>query len=48
MSLKLLVDMNLSPRVVRALRQYEALLERGALIVIDETRLRARVLPLQR
>jgi predicted nuclease of predicted toxin-antitoxin system len=32
--------------VVRGLRQHEAALERGALISIDEQRLRARVLPL--
>ena len=32
--------------VVRGLRQHEAALERGALIVIDEQRLRSRVLPL--
>jgi len=31
--------------VVRGLRQHEAALERGALISIDEQRLRARVLP---
>lgn len=42
---------NLSPDhlidlVVRGLRQHEAALERGALISIDEQRLRARVLPL--
>jgi predicted nuclease of predicted toxin-antitoxin system len=32
--------------VVRGLRQHEAALERGALISIDEQRLRSRVLPL--
>ena len=32
--------------VARGLRQHEAALERGALISIDEQRLRARVLPL--
>jgi predicted nuclease of predicted toxin-antitoxin system len=33
--------------VVRALRQFSDALERGALVVIDEARLRARVLPLE-
>jgi predicted nuclease of predicted toxin-antitoxin system len=32
--------------VVRALRQFEDALEKGALIVLDEARARARVLPL--
>jgi len=32
--------------MVAALRQYEALLEAGALIVVDESTCRARVLPL--
>ena len=32
--------------VVSALRQFEAELEKGALIVLDESRARARVLPL--
>lgn len=31
--------------VVRALRQFGETLERGALVVVDEARLRARVLP---
>ncbi len=33
--------------VVDALRQYESLLEAGALIIIDESRCRARILPLR-
>ncbi len=33
--------------VINALRQFEKLLEQGALIVIDEARLRARILPLR-
>lgn len=33
--------------VVRALRQFGETLERGALVVVDEARLRARVLPLE-
>jgi predicted nuclease of predicted toxin-antitoxin system len=33
--------------VVRALRQHEAILEQGALITIDEIRLRSRILPLR-
>ena len=33
--------------VVGALRQFETTLEKGALIVLDEARARARVLPLQ-
>lgn len=34
--------------VIAALRQYESLLENGALIVVDESTSRARVLPLIR
>lgn len=34
--------------VITALRQHEALLKQGALITIDEERLRARILPLKR
>jgi predicted nuclease of predicted toxin-antitoxin system len=34
--------------VVAALQQYHELLERGALIVVDESTSRARVLPLER
>ena len=34
--------------VVRALEQYRAHLEQGALITVDEARLRARILPLVR
>jgi predicted nuclease of predicted toxin-antitoxin system len=34
--------------VVRALRQHEAILKQGALITIDEARLRSRILPLTR
>jgi predicted nuclease of predicted toxin-antitoxin system len=33
--------------IVAALRQYEALLEAGALIVVDESTCRARVLPVK-
>lgn len=33
--------------VVRALRQFGETLERGAIVVVDEARLRARVLPLE-
>ena len=33
--------------VVRALRQFAEMLERGALVVVDEARLRARVLPFE-
>lgn len=32
--------------VIKALKQYESLLESGALIVVDETTSRARILPL--
>jgi predicted nuclease of predicted toxin-antitoxin system len=32
--------------VIRGLRQHEAILEQGALITIDEMRLRSRILPL--
>jgi len=34
--------------IVAALRQYEALLEAGALIVLDESTCRARILPVKR
>jgi predicted nuclease of predicted toxin-antitoxin system len=33
--------------VVNALRQFEGVLEKGALIILDEARSRARVLPLE-
>ena len=39
---------HLTGLVVRALRQHEAMLQQGALITIDEARLRSRVLPLVR
>lgn len=35
------------PTLVTALRQFQSDLERGALIVVDEARLRVRILPLQ-
>lgn len=52
--MKLLVDMStqdVAPEALRkilvsALRQFAAELERGALVVVDEARARARVLPL--
>jgi predicted nuclease of predicted toxin-antitoxin system len=37
---------HIGPLVLAALRQYEADLSAGALVVVDETRTRARVLPL--
>jgi predicted nuclease of predicted toxin-antitoxin system len=39
---------HLEATVIAALRQYDELLTQGALITIDETRLRSRVLPLRR
>ena len=39
---------NLDNLVIAALRQYESLLEAGALIVVDESTSRARILPLNR
>ena len=36
---------HLADLVVRGLRQHEAILEQGALISIDEVRLRSRILP---
>ena len=39
---------HLSGIVIAALRNYEALLEAGALIVLDEGKSRARILPLTR
>ncbi|MEX5280427.1 DUF5615 family PIN-like protein [Nitrospira tepida] len=41
-----LAPMRLKDLVVQALRQYEAILQQGALITIEEARLRARILPL--
>ena len=38
---------HLAELVVRGLRQYEPILKQGALITIDEARLRSRVLPLR-
>jgi len=37
----------LSPILTNALRQFQPELEKGALIIIDEARARARVLPLK-
>jgi len=37
---------NLAPTVISALRQLEEYLEGGALVIIDEAKLRARILPL--
>jgi predicted nuclease of predicted toxin-antitoxin system len=37
---------HLGPMVVNALRQYNALLDAGALIIVDEAKSRARILPL--
>lgn len=34
--------------VINAVRQYRAILESGALIIVDETKARARILPLSR
>lgn len=39
---------HLEAMVITALREYEALLDEGALIVLDEGRSRARILPLTR
>ena len=56
--MKILLDMNLSPTwvevtprnlastVISALRQLEEYLDEGALVIIDEAKLRARILPL--
>ncbi len=47
--MKILVDMNLSPDWVTVLTNHnnnEALLETGALIIVDEGRSRVRILPL--
>lgn len=38
----------LTALLVRALRQHEAILQQGALVTIDEARLRSRILPLVR
>ncbi len=43
-----IMPQSLGPRLVRVLRQYESVLEKGALIVVDETKSRVRILPLQR
>jgi predicted nuclease of predicted toxin-antitoxin system len=37
---------HMSPTVVAALRQHESELAAGALVVVDEARLRVRVLPI--
>ena len=34
-------------RLVRIFRQYESVLERGALVTVDETKSRVRILPFQ-
>ena len=39
---------SLTALLVRALRQHEVILQQGALITVDETRLRSRILPLVR
>lgn len=44
--MKLLLDMNLSPRWVDALKQVEEDLAVGALLTIDPKRSRLRLLPL--
>lgn len=38
----------LAGRVLAIIRQYETVLEQGALVVVDETRERVRILPLRR
>jgi predicted nuclease of predicted toxin-antitoxin system len=42
------MPMHLEPIIVAALRQYEAELEAGALLIVHEGRLRVRILPLRR
>lgn len=37
---------HLAPIVINSLRQYRAILETGALIIVDEAKARARILPL--
>lgn len=50
--MKILIDMNPCPTkhlenlVIEALRQFESALVAGALVVVDESRSRARILPL--
>ncbi len=39
---------HLAPVVISALSQFEAYLEEGALVTVDEKKLRARLLPLRR
>jgi len=39
---------NLSNIVIPAIKQYQHILEEGALIVIDESKMRARILPLKK
>ena len=36
---------SLGPRLLMVLRQYESILRRGALVTIDETKLRVHILP---
>ncbi len=37
----------LGPRLMQVLREYESALDRGALITVDESRSRVRILPFQ-
>ncbi len=37
----------LGPRLARVLRQHESALENGALVTVDETRSRVRILPIR-
>ena len=41
-----ILSQNFQVRLIQTLRKYKPILEKGALIVIDETRSRVRVLPL--
>lgn len=38
---------SLGSRLVQILRQYEAVLEKGALVTVDEARSRVRILPFE-
>lgn len=42
-----IMPQSLGDRLVQILRQYESVLEKGALVTVDETKSRVRILPFQ-
>jgi hypothetical protein len=44
--MKILIDMNLlATRLIETIREHQAVIEKGALVTIDETKARIRILP---